>query len=173
MSRSKFQKLSSTNRLEIGLCLHAIVMVIIFAIGQCLAATVDDGFQVDNGGSENQIVEPSSQAVAAPVRDSKHYEKTIRPILEANCFDCHSEDNVEGNFRADTLDPDLVKGDDIHLWLEVYSVLSNDEMPPPDSSELTDEHRAQVVEWLAGEIQAAEKMRTDGESGTSFRRLTR
>ena len=173
MSRSKFQKLSSTNRLGIGLCLHAIVMVIIFAIGQCLAATVDDGFQVDNGGSENQIVEPSSQAVAAPVRDSKHYEKTIRPILEANCFDCHSEDNVEGNFRADTLDPDLVKGDDIHLWLEVYSVLSNDEMPPPDSSELTDEHRAQVVEWLAGEIQAAEKMRTDGESGTSFRRLTR
>ena len=113
MSRSKFQKLSSTNRLGIGLCLHAAVIAIVFLFGQGLAATVDDDRPIDDGGTENQIVKSSVEEAAAPVRDTKHYEKTILPILEANCFDCHSEDNVEGNFRADTLDPDLVTGDDI------------------------------------------------------------
>ncbi|MGB7342892.1 MAG: DUF1592 domain-containing protein [Pirellulaceae bacterium] len=101
------------------------------------------------------------------------YEKSIKPLLRQACFDCHSGDSVEGNFRVDKLDPDLVDGDDIAWWLEVYSVLSKGEMPPPESSELSDLQRTQIVDWLSTEIQAAEKLRRVSGTHSSFRRLTR
>ncbi|MEO1615536.1 MAG: DUF1592 domain-containing protein [Planctomycetota bacterium] len=103
----------------------------------------------------------------------EQYEKSIQPLLAEACFDCHSGDSVEGNFRADQLDPDLVNGGDVAWWLEVYSVLSKGEMPPPDASELTDAQRTLVVDWLSGAIQAAEKRRAAERHHSSFRRLTR
>ena len=97
----------------------------------------------------------------------------IKPLLKRACFDCHSGDDVEGNFRADQVDPDLVGGKDTVWWLEVYSVLSKGEMPPPESNELTDAQRTQIVDWLSTEIQAAEKTRKTSGNDSSFRRLTR
>ncbi|QEG39323.1 DUF1592 domain-containing protein [Roseimaritima ulvae] len=116
---------------------------------------------------------PALQSLNAGPRDPQHYEKSIKPLLQQACFECHSGKDVEGNFRADQLDPDLVAGKDIAWWLEVYSVLSKGEMPPPDSSELTDDQRAGIVQWLASEIQAAEKLRQASGNHSSFRRLTR
>ena len=114
----------------------------------------------------------SSQSPAVADQNSQHYEKKIKPLLAETCFDCHSGDSVEGNFHADQLDPDLVNGKDIDLWLEVYSVVSKGEMPP-DSDDLPDEQRSQIVDWLSSEIQTAEKTRKASQSHSSFRRLTR
>jgi len=99
----------------------------------------------------------AAQSSSADSRDLKHYESSIKPLLKQACYDCHGNGNEEGNFRADELDPDLVHGKDIQWWLEVYSVLSKEEMPPADSNELSDKQRATIVDWLASEIQAAEK----------------
>jgi len=134
--------------------------------------------QVEGGnGQRETIVSTTEQnsvpAKAAPGRDLQRYQKSIKPILKQVCFDCHSGDNVEGNFRADQLDPDLVDGEDIAWWLEVYSVLSKGEMPPPESSKLTDAQRTRIVDWLSTEIQAAEKLRKASGNHSSFRRLTR
>ncbi|MGB7329126.1 MAG: DUF1592 domain-containing protein, partial [Rubripirellula sp.] len=93
--------------------------------------------------------------------------------MKQACFDCHSADNAEGNFRADQLDPDVAGGKDIAWWLEVYSVVSKGEMPPPESSELSDADRIRIVDWLATEIQAAEKRSKASGNRSSFRRLTR
>ena len=82
-------------------------------------------------------------------------------------------DNVEGNFRVDQLDADLAAGKDFAWWLEVYAALTKGEMPPPDSSELTDADRDLIVDWLSSEIQAAEKLRKSSGNHSSFRRLTR
>ncbi|MEM0925453.1 MAG: DUF1587 domain-containing protein, partial [Planctomycetota bacterium] len=102
-----------------------------------------------------------------------HYEQHILPILQQACFECHRGDQAEGNFRADRLDPDLITGDDVAWWLEVYAVLSKEEMPPPESTELTDEQRSRVIEWLSEQIQSAEQQRKASNSQSSFRRLTR
>lgn len=120
-------------------------------------------------GSTEQITESNQDRIPEPIR----YEESIEPLLKQACYDCHSGDSVEGNFRADELDPDLVGGADTVWWLEVYSVLSKGEMPPLESSELADDERARMVEWLSIQIQAAEKMRKSSGSQSSFRRLTR
>jgi len=105
--------------------------------------------------------------------DVDGFAKSIKPILHETCVQCHGEDVQEGNVRIDTLNPDLVEGNDIDWWLEVQAVLSNGEMPPPDEVELTDADRAKVVEWLSGEIQLASIVRRASGEHSSFRRMTR
>ena len=110
---------------------------------------------------------------ALATRGLNGFEKSIEPLLISACYDCHSGDSVEGNFHADKLDPDLISGGDLAWWLEVYAAVSKGEMPPPESSELPDDDRARIVEWLSTEIQSAEKHHKTDASRSSFRRLTR
>ena len=105
--------------------------------------------------------------------DLATYRMRVQPILREACVGCHGPDAREGNVRIDTLNPDLVQGDDVSWWLEVFAVLSNGEMPPPDDSELTDADRTLVVEWLANEIQRASSVRRAKGGHSSFRRMTK
>lgn len=98
----------------------------------------------------------------------------MEPVLKRVCVGCHGPDKQKGKFRLDTLDPDLVTGNDTSWWLEVFDVISNGEMPPEDADEpLLDIEKSQLVDWLAGEIQRASQVRRSEQGHTSFRRMTR
>ena len=128
--------------------------------------------QKDQGTELGSVVEEESndpEVNVAGGQNLQKYQTKIEPLLKRACFDCHSGEHSEGNFRADQLDPDFVGGNDITWWLEVYSVLSKGEMPPPDSNELTDADRILIVDWLSSEIQNAEKLRKSNGSRSSFR----
>lgn len=105
--------------------------------------------------------------------DPETFRRVIQPILAKSCVPCHGPETVEGNIRIDTLNPDLVHGDDVNWWLEVQAVLGNAEMPPPDADPLPDKDRSQVVEWLSQEIQVASTVRRATAGHSSFRRMTR
>ncbi len=111
--------------------------------------------------------------IAIPKPNTEDFTRSIQPILEDACVYCHGDGIQEGNIRIDTLDPDLVHGDDIDWWLEVQAVLSNGEMPPPDEAELADADRAKIVDWLSNEIQVASIIRRASGEHSSFRRMTR
>lgn len=115
-----------------------------------------------------------------PVVDTKtpkanldSFKKTIQPILNQSCASCHGEDDQEGNIRVDTLNPDLIHGEDVNWWVEVLSVVSNGEMPPPDEVEMSPADRSKLVQWLTTEIQIASMVRRSEGGHSSFRRLTR
>lgn len=152
----------------------------VFVLGTfCLVVQSSVYAQVDvnqnaNGDTAKVSVQQDPELAAVALRrDLQHFEKSIKPLLKQACFECHSAENVEGNFRADQLDPDLVNGEDIAWWLEVYSALSKNEMPPPESNGLSDSDRIFIVDWLSTEIQAAEEQRKARGNRSSFRRLTR
>lgn len=109
----------------------------------------------------------------APIADLKKFKTEVGPVLCRACLDCHGEDVQEGNVRIDTLDPDLLHGDDVTWWLEIQSVLTKSEMPPADTDGITDAERTTIVDWLAQEIQAASTVRREDHSGSSYRRMTR
>lgn len=111
--------------------------------------------------------------VTVPEANLAPFRQHVLPILAKACVGCHGPDAQEGNIRIDTLDPDLLRGQDVNWWLEVQAVLSNGEMPPPDADELKDEDRRRVVEWLSNEIQVASTFRRASGQHSSFRRLTR
>jgi len=112
------------------------------------------------------LVEPPQARVA-------EFEQHVRPVLQAACLDCHGPDSQEGNIRLDTLDPNLLSGNDVIWWSEVLSVLSKGEMPPADVGGLDDADRQRVVDWLAEELHVAALVRRQSERATRFRRLTR
>ncbi|MBD3676330.1 MAG: DUF1592 domain-containing protein, partial [Planctomycetaceae bacterium] len=118
----------------------------------------------------NASAVPSSEV---PTQQLDLFQQEIAPVLKNSCVGCHGEVLQEGEFRVDTLDPDLVNGEDVNWWLEVSRVLTNGEMPPADEGELAAEDRAKIINWLANEIQIASQIRRSEEGHSSFRRMTR
>ena len=110
----------------------------------------------------------------APKANLGAFRKEIEPLLKAACTGCHGPKKQKAKFRVDTLNPDLLKGKDVSWWLEVQGVLTNGEMPPPDSDvKLSDADRVKLIDWLAGEIRAASEARRAEGGHSTFRRMTR
>src|SRR6056297_3510768 len=118
-------------------------------------------------------VDAAGASPLVPQANLAEFAAAIRPILEQNCFDCHGPDASEGNIRIDTLNPDIVSGEDVDWWTEVFAVLSKGEMPPPADMVMDDDDRAQVVDWLSAELHTASVVRRSSSSHSAFRRLTR
>lgn len=116
---------------------------------------------------------PQPKTFEKPQANLKEFHAEIEPALKKACYDCHGSENEEGDFRVDTLNPDLFGGDDVSWWLEVSSAVGNGEMPPEDGPELADEDRRKIVEWLSSEIQNASRSQRAEQSHSSFRRMTR
>ena len=69
-------------------------------------------------------------------------------------------DKQKGKFRVDTLDPDMINGEDGAWWVDT-DIISQGEMPPPDEEdvELADADRAKVVDWISQELLVASQSR--------------
>ena len=100
------------------------------------------------------------------------FEQSILPVLRQTCLRCHGPDRQKAGIRIDTLAPNLYQGDDVEHWLDVLSVLTNNEMPPK-SKDLADSDRSRLIDWLSTEIQSASRARREQGKHSSFRRLTR
>jgi mono/diheme cytochrome c family protein len=116
---------------------------------------------------------PRTETIEAPKANLKVFRKEIEPVLKKACVRCHGAKTQEGNIRIDTLDPNLLHGDDVSWWLEVAAVLTNGEMPPADEAKLANNDRSRIIEWLSSEIQVASAVRRAEGGHSSFRRMTR
>ena len=116
-----------------------------------------------------------SDTKKAPKADLSTFKKTLQPILSNSCLACHGPERAEGRLRIDKLDANLLTGDDVLKWREVYNALGNSEMPPADEDEyaLADEDRGLLVDWLGAELAKAYQVRKNSEQHSSFRRMTR
>ena len=134
-------------------------------------------------GRENSVLLEKAETIEhqdilphglSPKPKLAEFATEIGPALRKTCLQCHGPDKQKGKFRIDTLDPDLLHGEDVAWWLEVQDVIGNGEMPPDDANEpLRDEDRARIVDWLASEIQVASQLRRSESGHSSFRRMTR
>lgn len=112
------------------------------------------------------------EVAATPKPDLDEFAAAVKPVLIKSCVQCHGAETQEGNVRIDTLNPDLLHGNDTDWWVEVLAVLTNDEMPPPDEVALSDADRRKIVEWLSKQIQVASLVRRASGEHSSFRRMT-
>ncbi|MCH2127077.1 MAG: DUF1592 domain-containing protein [Pirellulaceae bacterium] len=117
--------------------------------------------------------QPPAVANVAPEANLAAFKQDIAPLLERACVRCHGPETEEGNIRIDTLNPDLLHGEDVSWWLEVMAVLNNGEMPPPEEAMLADQERTKIIAWLSAEIQVASAVRRAEQGHSSFRRMTR
>lgn len=118
--------------------------------------------------AEPNFTEPS---LAEP--NLAEFHSTILPLLETHCIYCHDADTAGGNVEIDSLDPNLISGSDTDWWAEVFSVVTKGEMPPPDESDLEEDERQQLVDWLSDELHTASVVRRFSGDRSAFRRMTR
>ncbi|HBJ35815.1 MAG TPA: hypothetical protein DDZ51_13925 [Planctomycetaceae bacterium] len=141
------------------------------------ATTLDAARQIGRSNSRF-LKEPSAvskTSVEIPVANVSHYRNVIEPILNSRCLACHGPERTEGSLRIDQLDPDLLSGGDVERWREVYSVVSNAEMPPQDEPDfaISDIQRDGIVDWLGDEMNKASIVRRHQSENSSFRRMTK
>jgi len=117
---------------------------------------------------------PTPNTKNTPKADLEGFHTKIQPILNNSCVECHGPKKQKAKFRIDTLDPDLVNGDDADWWLEVIDVLSNGEMPPPDEDVvISDKNRGMLIDWLSSQALAASQAKRSKGGHSSFRRMTK
>ncbi len=131
------------------------------------------------GRAKSQYLKDTKSAVpkspAIPAANLDQFRKSVEPILVQKCVACHGPKSSTANLRIDRLNPDLLAGQDVDRWRQVFKVLANSEMPPGDDPKyhLPDRQRADVVEWLGEEIAKASLLRRNTSSHSSFRRMTK
>ena len=88
--------------------------------------------------------------------DVEFFEKQIRPLLAAQCFDCHSKDNAESGLRVDSLKglviggergPALVPGKPEESLL-ISAINHGEVLQMPPKAKLSPKQIADVTEWV-------------------------
>jgi hypothetical protein len=133
------------------------------------------------GRHKSLYLKSTNMSTNAPATDGTpnanlgDFKAHIAPTLKDSCISCHGPDKQKGQFRVDTLNPDLLKGDDMSKWQKVFDVVSSEEMPPDNDKNihLEDQQRSKLTTWLETELKKASKLQNELGTRSSFRRLTR
>jgi hypothetical protein len=91
-------------------------------------------------------------AFAAPKADLTGYEKTVAPLLENYCMDCHDAETRKGRFNLEILDPDLLAGDNLEQWRLVEEQIHFGDMPPAKKKQPATAARAALLHWMRSEL---------------------
>lgn len=101
------------------------------------------------------------------------YQTKIRPVFQKLCFSCHGEKQQKSDLRIDTLNADLVKGNDAETWHDILNRLNLGDMPPQDAAQPTTAERRLLVDWLTRSLQEAAATKRYAKGRIVTRRLTR
>lgn len=98
----------------------------------------------------------SAQAkIAAPARATTaedlamvQYEKTVSPILEKNCYECHGGGTKKAGIAFDELTTKQKLLHDPELWLKVLRNTRSHVMPPPGEPAPTPAEQLVLEQWI-------------------------
>jgi hypothetical protein len=79
------------------------------------------------------------------------FQRDIRPLLEAHCFDCHGdEEKPKGGVNLERFKTDADVMRDRNVWGGVFEKIESHQMPPPKrESQPTTAERAKVLAWIS------------------------
>ena len=132
----------------------------------------------ESGRTKSRFLKGADQTTVAadaiPKANVAFFRESVGPRLKKSCLACHGPEKSEGRLRIDQLNPDLLTGNDVERWREVFNALSKSEMPPQDAPDyaLAEADRGTIVDWLNTELTAASLVRRNSKQHSSFRRLT-
>ena len=105
------------------------------------------------------VIALCQQLLPSAAADANYFEKSVLPILEKHCFDCHGEDSAKAGLRLDTTvgilrggesgEPLMVRGisAESEIIKRVISKQSK-EMMPPKGERLSNAEVAVLREWI-------------------------
>jgi hypothetical protein len=76
------------------------------------------------------------------------FHKTIQPILEQYCFDCHADGADKGHVAFDEFKSDQAALEDRELWSKALKNLRAGLMPPSKKPQPTAEEKERIALWI-------------------------
>jgi mono/diheme cytochrome c family protein len=121
---------------------------------------------VTAGFTANQV----AQAVDAAAADE--FKKTVQPVLEEYCYDCHGDGENRGGVALDAFNSstNFVEGRDV--WWRVLKNLRAGLMPPAKKAQPSKEQKELIVQWIKHSVFLADPLNPD-PGRVTIRRLNR
>ncbi|GIW89440.1 MAG: filamin [Isosphaeraceae bacterium] len=101
------------------------------------------------------------------------FQRTMWPLLEQYCVDCHAEGTAEGGIALDIYADQRAAVEDGRTWLKVLDVLEGRIMPPADQRQPTLAELETMIGWIEREYLTARRDRARAVPGVVLRRLNR
>ena len=101
------------------------------------------------------------------------FNKSIKPLLEKHCVQCHGAKKQKGDFRIDNLNPDMINGPNADFWHEALNQINDGEMPPEDEKQFSEKELDLVTGWLEKELHKAAAHRNSTGGRQVMRRMNR
>jgi hypothetical protein len=99
----------------------------------------------------------------------EEFQQDIKPLLSKYCFDCHGSEKAKAGIRVDYLDGSL-PDKEVRHWQVIRKQLSEEEMPPEDKLQPSQNERISLLNWIDQALEMARK-RVRPKNGI-IRRLT-
>lgn len=92
---------------------------------------------------------------AAGIAESPDVPTAVSVLLKARCAECHSGEDVSGDFNLISLNQGGSGGRSEHdeQWARVFHAIVSGQMPPVDAEQLTRIERARAISWLRGRLE--------------------
>src|SRR4051812_1974882 len=103
-----------------------------------------------------QIAGNAEQAAPSAAQSSDYFEAKVRPVLAANCYDCHTDermgglrlDSREGLLKGGKSGPAIVPGDPDKSVLIQAVRQTSDKLKMPKGGQLKPDEVEALTEWV-------------------------
>jgi hypothetical protein len=121
------------------------------------------------------VVATVSYCLEASPRDeaASLLEKTVLPVIEQRCLDCHDSEMKKGDINLDVLFQPGAAKHDIRLWDKVRGQIEANTMPPKTKPPLEEPARRALLDWVPLNEKATLALAPADPGLRKTRRLTR
>lgn len=142
----------------------------------CMASVLVLGWFLQpesNSARTREHLVSQDETPASPEAKERQFQSQILPLIEQHCMDCHNDQSADGDFSMSSYDSAMSLLDYRNTWLKVLRRLETGEMPPADSSELSDSDRKVMVDWMDDHLNNIDCGNLDHPGSVTIRRLTK
>lgn len=109
---------------------------------------------------------------AQPPRGQDYYDKTVLPVLQQYCYDCHGDGMDKGNFAMDKHADFKTLMADRKFWDNVREHVDTHVMPPENKDQPANAEREIITHWIENDVFWVDPDRPD-PGHITLRRLNR
>ncbi|HEX4147916.1 MAG TPA: DUF1592 domain-containing protein, partial [Pirellulales bacterium] len=117
--------------------------------------------------------ETSTLAVGGDSSPPPAFDRSVKAVLEARCYECHDAQTKAGDLDLITLAADYTDPATFVTWVRIHDRVRDGEMPPADAQRLAADERAGLLQFLDENLRAADAARQAREGRALARRLNR
>ena len=89
---------------------------------------------------------------AAAAEPAGPFDRTVQPLLQKYCYDCHGDGSSRGEVALDGHPTPAARVADAKMWRMVFDNVRNEVMPPPKKPQPTAAERALITAWIDRDV---------------------